>query len=82
MSPEVIISSSATHVSSPDFSNPLHLHASDTNGAPILTFKLCGTENYNVWSCAMILALETKNKIGCIDGSCIRPTNDDVLLTL
>ncbi|GJX33789.1 ribonuclease H-like domain-containing protein [Tanacetum coccineum] len=31
-----------------------------------------GTENYQVWSCAMLLALEDKNKIGFIDGTCRR----------
>ena len=62
-----------------DFGDPLYLHPSDTSGTPILTFKLCGTDNYKVWSCAMILALETKNKLGFVDGSCTRPTDDPVL---
>ncbi|KAJ9538263.1 LOW QUALITY PROTEIN: hypothetical protein OSB04_030996 [Centaurea solstitialis] len=62
-----------------DFGDPLYLHPSDTSGTPILNFKLCGTENYKVWSCAMILAIETKNKLGFVDESCARPTDDPVL---
>nr|GEX83670.1 ribonuclease H-like domain-containing protein [Tanacetum cinerariifolium] len=37
-----------------------------------------GTENYQVWSCAMILALEGKNKTGFIDGTCRRSNIDEV----
>ncbi|GJZ15953.1 ribonuclease H-like domain-containing protein [Tanacetum coccineum] len=38
-----------------------------------------GTKNYQVWSCVMLLALEGKNKIGFIDGSCRRSNTDKVL---
>ncbi|KAI3707507.1 hypothetical protein L6452_26097 [Arctium lappa] len=62
-----------------DFGDPLYLHPSDTSGASILSMKLNGTENYKVWSCAMIIALETKNKIGFIDGSVVRSVDNDVL---
>ncbi|GKE46548.1 ribonuclease H-like domain-containing protein, partial [Tanacetum coccineum] len=41
--------------------------------------KLKGTENYQVWSYAMLLALEGKNKIGFIYGSCKRSKDDEVL---
>ncbi|GJX61710.1 ribonuclease H-like domain-containing protein [Tanacetum coccineum] len=43
--------------------------------------KRCGqgTENYQVWSCAMLLALEGKNKYGFIDGSRRRSNIDQVL---
>ncbi|GKD12828.1 ribonuclease H-like domain-containing protein [Tanacetum coccineum] len=37
------------------------------------------TENYQVWSCAMLLALEGKNKTSFIDGSCKRSNTDKVL---
>ena len=62
-----------------DFEDPLYLHPSDTTGTPILTLKLCGTENYKVWSCAMVLALETKNKLGFVVGTCVKPVNDPIL---
>ncbi|XP_071704621.1 uncharacterized protein [Rutidosis leptorrhynchoides] len=54
----------------------------DSSGAPLITQKLKGTENYNVWSCALKLALQTKNKLGFIDGSRARfeYEDDDVLL--
>ncbi|KAI3673322.1 hypothetical protein L6452_39439 [Arctium lappa] len=62
-----------------DFGDPLYLHPSDTSGASILTLKLIGTDNYKVWACAMTLALETKNKLGFIDGTVIRSVENDVL---
>ncbi|KAJ9546309.1 hypothetical protein OSB04_018852 [Centaurea solstitialis] len=66
-------------ISKLDFGDPLYLHPSDTSGTPILNFKLSGTENYKVWSCAMSLALETKNKLGFVDGTCVKPTDNEVL---
>ncbi|GJS97878.1 ribonuclease H-like domain-containing protein [Tanacetum coccineum] len=45
----------------------------------MVSIKLKGTENYQVWSCAMLLALEGKNKTGFIDGSCKRSNTDEVL---
>ncbi|XP_071741113.1 uncharacterized protein [Rutidosis leptorrhynchoides] len=71
-----------TKISKLEFNNPLYLHPSDTSGAPLITHKLKGTGNYNVWSCALKLALQTKNKLGFIDGSCARfeYEDDDVLL--
>nr|XP_043639743.1 uncharacterized protein LOC122610850 [Erigeron canadensis] len=72
-------SSKPTTVSALDFGDPLYLHPTDTSGASILSFKLSGTKNYNVWSCAMMLALEIKNKVGFIDGSCEK-NNDDLVL--
>ncbi|XP_071693141.1 uncharacterized protein [Rutidosis leptorrhynchoides] len=71
-----------TKISKLEFNDPLYLHPSDTFGAPLITQKLKGTENYNVWSCALKLSLQTKNKLGFIDGSCARfeYEDDDVLL--
>ncbi|GKE25169.1 ribonuclease H-like domain-containing protein [Tanacetum coccineum] len=40
---------------------------------------LISTKNYQVWSCAMLLALEEKNKTGFIDGSNKRSNTDEVL---
>ncbi|XP_071739254.1 uncharacterized protein [Rutidosis leptorrhynchoides] len=62
-----------------DFSDPLYLHPSDTTGAPLVSVKLKGTENYNIWSRSVLLALGTKNKVEFIDGTCIKNTIDDVL---
>ncbi|KAF5815624.1 putative RNA-directed DNA polymerase [Helianthus annuus] len=38
-----------------------------------------GTENYSVWSSAMKLALEAKNKFGFINGKCEKPKDNEVL---
>nr|GEX23309.1 integrase, catalytic core [Tanacetum cinerariifolium] len=60
------------------FSDPLHLHPNDSS-AFMVSIKLKGIENYKVWSCAMLLDLEGKNKTGFIDGSCKRSKTDEIL---
>ncbi|XP_071728916.1 uncharacterized protein [Rutidosis leptorrhynchoides] len=69
-----------TQVSDLDFGDPLYLHASDTSTTALISLKLKGTENYNVWSRAMTLALHTKNKFGFVDGSCRKSKTDNVLM--
>ncbi|GJR28915.1 ribonuclease H-like domain-containing protein [Tanacetum coccineum] len=61
-----------TLISSLDVSNHLHLHPNDSVALTVVSMKLKRTENYQVWSCAMLLALDGKNKTGFIDGSCKR----------
>ncbi|GKE24076.1 ribonuclease H-like domain-containing protein, partial [Tanacetum coccineum] len=73
------IHDSVTRISKLDISDPLHLHPNDTTALTVVSIKLKGTENYQVWSCAMLLALEGKNKIDFIDGSCKRSKDDEVL---
>ncbi|GJT59301.1 retrotransposable element Tf2 [Tanacetum coccineum] len=68
-----------TLISKLDLSHPLHLHPNDSTTLTIVSIKLKGTENYNVWSCAMLLALEGRNKIGFIDNTCRRSYTDEVL---
>ncbi|GJW11242.1 ribonuclease H-like domain-containing protein [Tanacetum coccineum] len=68
-----------TRISKLDISNPLHLHPNDTTALTVVSIKLKGTKNYQVWSCAMLLALEGKNKIGFIDGTCKRSNTDEIL---
>ncbi|XP_071718453.1 uncharacterized protein [Rutidosis leptorrhynchoides] len=68
-----------TLISKIDFGDPLYLHASDTTNTPLISIKLKGTENYNVWSRAMLLALSTKNKVGFVNGTCLKKTDNDVL---
>ncbi|GKB28398.1 ribonuclease H-like domain-containing protein [Tanacetum coccineum] len=60
-------------------SSPLHLHPNDSATLTVVSIKLKGTENYQVWSCAMLLALEGKNKTGFIDGTCRRSNTDEIL---
>ncbi|GJT50026.1 ribonuclease H-like domain-containing protein, partial [Tanacetum coccineum] len=68
-----------TLISKLDVSHPLHLHPNDYVALTVVFIKLKGTENYQVWSCAMLLALEGKNKIRFIDGSCRRSNTYEVL---
>ncbi|GJY23400.1 ribonuclease H-like domain-containing protein [Tanacetum coccineum] len=68
-----------TRISKLDVSDPLHLHPNDSSALTVVSIKLKGTENYQVWSCAMLLALEGKNKTGFIDGSCKRSKTDEIL---
>ncbi|XP_071741389.1 uncharacterized protein [Rutidosis leptorrhynchoides] len=72
-------STALTLISKIDFGDPLYLHASDTTGTPIIPIKLKGTENYAIWSRSMRLALSTKNKVGFVDATCIKNTEDAVL---
>ncbi|GKA70030.1 ribonuclease H-like domain-containing protein [Tanacetum coccineum] len=62
-----------------DISDPLHLDPNDTTALTVVSIKLKGTKNYQVWSCAMLLALEGKNKTGFIDGTCKRSNTDEIL---
>ncbi|GJR20011.1 ribonuclease H-like domain-containing protein [Tanacetum coccineum] len=68
-----------TLISKLDVSHPLHLHPNDSVALTVVSVKLKGTENYQVWSCAMLLALEGKSKTRFIDGSCRRSNTDEVL---
>lgn len=56
--------------------DPLYLHPSDTPGVSLVLGPLIGTENYGVWSRAMLLALRAKNKLGYINGSCRKPAEN------
>ncbi|GJS35501.1 ribonuclease H-like domain-containing protein [Tanacetum coccineum] len=66
-------------ISKLDISDLLHLHPNDTTALTVGLIKLKGTGNYQVWSCAMLLDLEGKNKIGFIDRSCKRSNTYEVL---
>ncbi|KAM0028767.1 putative transcription factor interactor and regulator CCHC(Zn) family [Helianthus debilis subsp. tardiflorus] len=72
-------STSQTLIGKLDIGDPLYLHPSDSSELNIVSIKLKGTENYSVWSSAMKLALEAKNKYGFIDGKCVKSENDLVL---
>ncbi|XP_021995273.1 uncharacterized protein LOC110892412 [Helianthus annuus] len=74
-----ITSPGTTPVSKIDAGDPLFLHPSDSANLSIVSVKLKGAENYRIWSNAMYLALQVKNKIGFVDGSCSRSETDEVL---
>ncbi|GKE18333.1 ribonuclease H-like domain-containing protein [Tanacetum coccineum] len=67
-----------TLISKLDISDPMHLHPNDSTALIVVSIKLKGAENYQVRSCAMLLALERKNKTGFIDGSCKRSNTDEL----
>ncbi|GKA56779.1 ribonuclease H-like domain-containing protein [Tanacetum coccineum] len=71
------IHDSVTRISKLDISDPLLLHPNDTTALTVFLIKLKRTENYQVWSCAMLLALEGNNKIGFINDSCKRSNTDE-----
>ncbi|XP_070030012.1 uncharacterized protein [Nicotiana sylvestris] len=52
--------------------HPLYLQPFDNPGNVIISIQLKGTENYPVWSKAMVIALRAKRKLGFIDGSCTK----------
>lgn len=56
-----------------DINDPLYIHASDAPGVTLINELLTGSENYAVWSRAMLIGLRAKNKLAFIDGSCRRP---------
>ena len=74
-------SSDTDLISNLDLGNPLHLHSNDISTSSIVSIKLTGTENYRVWSTAMKLAINTRNKTGFITGKWIRASyaSSDVL---
>ena len=42
-------------------------------------FKRTGSDNYKMWSTAMKIALKGKNKMGFVDGTCVKPITSPVL---
>ncbi|XP_071719039.1 uncharacterized protein [Rutidosis leptorrhynchoides] len=73
-------SSTLTLINKLDIGDPLYLHPTDTTtGTHIISIKVKGTENYNIWSRSMLLALGTKNKRGFINGTCVESTTDNAL---
>ncbi|GKC01759.1 ribonuclease H-like domain-containing protein [Tanacetum coccineum] len=67
-----------TLISKQHLSHPLHLHSNDFVALTVVSVKLKGIENYQVWSCVMLLAIKGKNKTGFIDGSCRRSNTDEL----
>ncbi|GJV10198.1 putative transcription factor interactor and regulator CCHC(Zn) family protein [Tanacetum coccineum] len=65
--------SSASEASKLIYGDELYLHPNDSSITNFVNIKLKETGNYNVWSCAMTLALSTKKKIGFINRKCKKP---------
>ncbi|GKE86818.1 ribonuclease H-like domain-containing protein [Tanacetum coccineum] len=65
-------SGSTVLINNLDADNPLHVQNSDNSSSVIIHFKHLGTENYRIWSGAVKLALQARNKYGFVDGTCLR----------
>ncbi|XP_019250863.1 PREDICTED: uncharacterized protein LOC109229763 [Nicotiana attenuata] len=65
-------SSSSTGPYIPEPTSPLFLLPSDVRGVSLVSVPFSGT-GFGGWKRNMIVSLSTKNKIGFIDGSCVKP---------
>lgn len=62
-----------------DPSSPYYLHYSHSIGAPLVS-QILTNKNYISWSRAMIIALSTKNKIDFVNGSILKPDDNNPIL--
>ncbi|GJY81947.1 hypothetical protein Tco_0494698 [Tanacetum coccineum] len=72
--------SNVDSISSLDVGNPLHLQTNDNNSGPLINLKLTGSENYRVWSNAMKIALQARNKMCFVDET-FTNISDDLYLS-
>ncbi|XP_019238795.1 PREDICTED: uncharacterized protein LOC109218857 [Nicotiana attenuata] len=63
----MVNSSTESNCSTIYHNHPPYLQPSDSPVVVQTEILLIGMENYSIWSCAMLLALECKNKLGFID---------------
>ncbi|GKF35972.1 putative transcription factor interactor and regulator CCHC(Zn) family protein [Tanacetum coccineum] len=49
------------------------IDVNDTYGTPLIGIKLTGIENYRVWAAALKHCIHSKNKLGFINGKCVKP---------
>ena len=66
-----------SHSSMENVSSPFLLHYGDHLGM-VLVSHLFTSPNYNTWSHAMLMAPNTKNKLGFVDGSILQPKSGDL----
>ncbi|KAI9154295.1 hypothetical protein LWI28_023935 [Acer negundo] len=71
--PEISISS--TDSLKTDLSNPLFTHHSD-HPSLVLVSKPLNGDNYSVWKRAMTMALNSKNKLGFVNGRILAPSEE------
>ncbi|XP_052193755.1 uncharacterized protein LOC127802105 [Diospyros lotus] len=77
--PDLSSSSSRFNSVVDDGSSPFFLHHLNSPSLLLVSQPLTGN-NYVSWSCAMLIALSVKNKLGFINGTIPRPTPGDVSL--
>ncbi|GJS73572.1 ribonuclease H-like domain-containing protein [Tanacetum coccineum] len=49
-------------------------NTNDNSSGALVNVKLIGCENYRVWATAMKISLQTRNKIGFVDRTCVKST--------
>ncbi|GJY62865.1 putative LTR copia-type gag-polypeptide [Tanacetum coccineum] len=57
-----------------DDGSPLHMNSNDSTSTSLIPFKLIRTKNYRIWSSAMKLALQARNKFAFVNGSYVKST--------
>lgn len=63
-----------------DHTSPYYLHPSDNPSLQLVPQLLIGS-NYINWSRSVVTALIAKNKLPFVDGSLLRPSDDDLLFS-
>ena len=84
LSPNRVQPTGSTHSGMTSIDNthsPYFLHSSDHHGLCIANQKL-DELNYNNWYIVMRMSLDAKNKIGFVDGSLVRPAENDPLFKI
>ncbi|GJX41650.1 ribonuclease H-like domain-containing protein [Tanacetum coccineum] len=66
------LSGSIELINNLDASNPLYLQSNDNSSLASVNVKHVGAENYKMWATAMNISLKGKNKMGFIDGTCVK----------
>ncbi|XP_010544084.1 PREDICTED: uncharacterized protein LOC104816811 isoform X1 [Tarenaya hassleriana] len=56
------------------YANPLYLHTADSSSLILVSEKLVGDSNYNIWSRSVEKALLAKNKLGFVRGTIPKPS--------
>ncbi|GJW62316.1 ribonuclease H-like domain-containing protein [Tanacetum coccineum] len=62
-----------------DYGNHLYLQTNDNSSLAIVNVKLVGAEIYKLQAAAMKIALKGKNKLGFVDGTCVKQESSVVL---
>ena len=70
-----MVENSSIRVTS-DPTSPYYINPSENTALPIISEKFSG-EASGEWKRSMIITFSTKNKLGFIDGSLPKPTEDD-----
>ncbi|XP_074365665.1 uncharacterized protein LOC141706743 [Apium graveolens] len=64
-----------------DTNHPYFLQSSDNPGTPLVTMLLT-EQNYHQWSRSVSIALSAKLKLGFIDGSVSKPTDNNIQIAM